>query len=90
MTLTLNLPRELEVELVSEAETQGLSPTEYVLFLLGERKQRKQPMPVNGAELVAYWEREGVIGMRSDITDSQAYARELRTNAEHRYKDTTR
>ncbi len=87
MTLILDLPRELEVELVSEAKTQGLSPTEYVLFLLGQRVQRKQSMPANGAELVAYWEREGVIGMRSDITDSQVYARELRANAEHRHKD---
>ncbi len=90
MTLILDLPRELEVELVSEAKTQGLSPTEYVLFLLDQRVQRKQLMPANGAELVAYWEREGVIGMRSDIADSQAYARELRTNAEHRHKDTMR
>ncbi len=87
MTLILDLPRELEVELVSEAKTQGLSPTEYILFLLGQRVQRKQSMPANGAELVAYWEREGVIGMRSDITDSQVYARELRANAENRHKD---
>ena len=87
MTLILDLPRELEVELVSEAKTQGLSPTEYILFLLGERRQRKQSMPANGAELVAYWEREGVIGMRPDIADSQAYARELRKNAENRRKD---
>jgi len=89
MTLTLNLPRELEVELVAEAETEGMSPTDYVLLLLGERTKRKAAMPINGAELVAYWEREGVIGMRADITDSQAYARELRANAERRNRDTT-
>jgi hypothetical protein len=38
--------------------------------------------PTTGAELVAYWEREGVIGTRPAITDSQAHARNLRRAAE--------
>ncbi len=85
MTLTLDLSKDLEVELVDEAETRGLSPTEYVLFLLGERTQRKQSMPANGAELVAYWERVGVLGMRKDIADAQVYARQLRIKTERGY-----
>lgn len=39
----------------------------------------------NGTDLVAYWEREGVIGSRPDITDSLEYARALRRKAERRY-----
>ncbi|WP_255502418.1 hypothetical protein [Cylindrospermum sp. FACHB-282] len=34
--------------------------------------------------LVKFWENEGVINSLSDITDSQAYARELRHQAETR------
>lgn len=39
---------------------------------------------VSGAELVAYWRREGVIGSRPDIADSQAHARAARARAERR------
>ncbi|WP_196517701.1 hypothetical protein [Nostoc sp. WHI] len=40
--------------------------------------------PKAGAELVAYWQSEGVINSRPDITDSQAYARKLRHEAQTR------
>ena len=40
--------------------------------------------PQTGAELVAYWEAEGLLGTRPDIEDSQDYARELRRQAETR------
>jgi hypothetical protein len=40
--------------------------------------------PQTGAELVAYWQEAGVIESRSDILDSQAYARQLRYEAETR------
>jgi predicted DNA-binding antitoxin AbrB/MazE fold protein len=42
-------------------------------------------MPANGAELVAYWEKKGLIGTRPDITDSVAHARALRRQAETRH-----
>lgn len=57
--------------------------------LLLEQVLKKQVLknpPRNGAELVAYWQREGVINSRPDITDSQAYARQLRHEAETRTK----
>ncbi len=41
----------------------------------------------SGADLVAYWEQEGVIGSRPDITDSQAHARAIRHKAERRGRD---
>jgi hypothetical protein len=37
-----------------------------------------------GADLVALWEREGIIGSRTDIADPAAYARQLRTDATSR------
>ena len=40
--------------------------------------------PKNGAELVAYWQTEGVIGSRSDIENSQEHARKIRRKAETR------
>jgi hypothetical protein len=40
------------------------------------------PLPRTGAELVAYWQREGVVGFRQDIEDAPAEARRLRQEAE--------
>jgi predicted DNA-binding antitoxin AbrB/MazE fold protein len=36
----------------------------------------------SGAELVAYWQAEGLIGARSEIQDSPAHARALRKQAQ--------
>ena len=47
-------------------------------------------MPTTPAELVDYWEREGVLGIwadRTDIPDSPEYARLLRRQAEQRTAD---
>jgi hypothetical protein len=107
MTLTLDLPPDLEARLNSEAARRGLSPAECVLEVLdvtmpgspsGNQDVKPEetadllcgpwpedePRPTNGAELVAYWERHGLIGTRPDITDSLAHARELRRQAERR------
>lgn len=83
MALTLELPSELEYELAEEAERRGLSLHEYALLVLttGLTAEKR---PVTGAELVAYWREEGLIGSRPDIADSRAYARELRQQAERR------
>jgi hypothetical protein len=45
------------------------------------------PLPPTGAELVAYWQREGVIGTRPDIMDSQAHPRQRRHTAERRRRE---
>jgi hypothetical protein len=83
MTLNLNLPQELENILCAEASQLNLSLSEYILHLLYERQTLKS-LPKTGEELVAYWQREGVIGSRLDIADSQEYARQLRHEAERR------
>jgi hypothetical protein len=43
--------------------------------------------PKTGAELVAYWQSEGVINSRPEITDSQSHARRLRHEAETRSRE---
>jgi hypothetical protein len=83
MTITLDLPHDLEERLASEAAEAGLPLEQYALRLLGQGPSA-EGHPRNGAELVAYWRREGVIGSRPDIEDSQSYARALRQGAERR------
>jgi hypothetical protein len=86
MSITLDLPQELESELATEATKLGVSLAEYVLRLLSTRSL-VGPMPTTGAELVAYWQREGVIGTRPEIADSQAHARQIRRKAERRIRE---
>lgn len=70
-------------EAVRQEARRGLPPTEYAVRVLAEGRVA-DVMPRTGAELVAYWEREGVIGSRPDIVDPEAYARSLRRQAETR------
>jgi hypothetical protein len=86
MSIMLDLPQELESELATEAIQLGLSLTEYVLRLLATRSLVGQ-LPTTGTELVAYWQREDVIGARPEITDSQAHARQIRHQAEQRLRE---
>lgn len=83
MSISLDLPSELEHELSSEAARLKLPLAEYILRILSVRPSLQNP-PKTGAELVSHWERVGVIGSRLDITDSQDYARQLRHQAESR------
>jgi hypothetical protein len=86
MTLTLDLPPELEARLNSEAARRGLSPAECALEVL-DVAMPDPSSPATPAEAVAEWEREGVIGIwsdRTDIPDSPEYARQLRQQAEQR------
>lgn len=86
MTITLNLPRELEVELSQEAARLGLPLAEYALRVLAGSRgaEAADNTPLTGAELVEYWRREGIIGSRRDIEDPVAFARELRERNQNR------
>lgn len=86
MTLIIEIPEELQTELATEAERLGLSLAEYALRLLQTRTTSGEP-PRTGADLVSYWNREKLIGMRPEITDSQAHARRIREQAEQRRRD---
>ncbi len=83
MSITVDLPADLESKLTSRASERGLSLPDYVLELLG-RDAGVTEQVKNGAELVAYWQQEGLIGTRPDIADSQAHARAILENAERR------
>jgi hypothetical protein len=83
MTISLDLPLELENELSAEASQLQLPLSEYILRVLAFRPFLQNP-PKTGLDLVAYWESVGVINSRPDITDSQDHARRLRDQSEHR------
>ncbi len=66
LTITLDLPQELEQELSVEAGKISLSLPEYILQLLAVRKSFEN-LPRSGAELVSYWQSEGLINSHPDI-----------------------
>jgi hypothetical protein len=80
MTLTLDLPPDLEARLLDESARLGIPVEEYALRIL----QNGVLEQTVGAQIVAEWQRTGVIGCRSDIADSQAHARRLRERAQTR------
>ncbi len=80
MSILLELPSELETELSTEATRFGLSLQDYVLSLLAAT--RGKPQVKTGADLVAFWKVEGLIGTRREIADSQLHARSIRDQAE--------
>lgn len=82
MTISLDLPTELEQELSVEASQLKLPLGEYILRVLTFRPFLQNP-PKTGVELVAYWESVGVVGSRPEINDSQEHARGLRDQAEN-------
>jgi hypothetical protein len=83
MSVVLDLPLELESELAAEATKLQLPLGEYILRLLAVRRL-SHPKPSSGAELVAYWQSEGLVGTRPDIADAPGHARSLRQQAEKR------
>jgi hypothetical protein len=90
MTLTLDLSPDLETLLQGEAARRGLPVQEYALQALvtGIRIEAAEPdenrLPTTGVEALAYWKREGVLGLFADRPDTPEFARELRRQAETR------
>jgi hypothetical protein len=82
VSLTVDLPADLAAALADEAGRFGLSLPEYAVRVLAARPAA--PPVRTGADLVAYWQAEGVIGSRPDIADSQVHARQLRERAQRR------
>jgi hypothetical protein len=85
MSITLDIPEALVSELTVEAGRAGLPLSDYVVTLLGTGRIAG-PLPKTGVALVAYWQEQGIVGSRSDISDSQAHACEVRQQAEHRVR----
>jgi hypothetical protein len=86
MSITLDIPEGLASELAVEAQRLGLPLGDYVVTLLATGR-RIVSIPKTGAELVAYWQEQGIVGSRPDIVDSQSHARDVRRQAEQRLRD---
>jgi hypothetical protein len=86
MSITLDIPEGLASELAAEAQRVGLPLGDYVVTLLATGRGAAAG-PKTGAELVAYWQEQGIVGSRPDIADSQVHARQVRRQAEQRPRD---
>ncbi len=92
MTITLELPPVMSARLEEEAAKREKPVEEYALSLLERFMPSPAPMPElkTGADVVAFWRANGLIGDwadREDIGDSLEYARSLRRQAETRSYD---
>ncbi len=83
MPQTVELPDDLAAALTDEAARLGMSLPDYAIQLLTSARPSSASVR-NGSALVAFWQAEGLIGTRPDITDSQAHARQLREQAQRR------
>jgi hypothetical protein len=83
MPLTVELPDDLADALTNEASRLGMSLPDYAVRLL---TWSRPPVATihTGADLVAFWQVEGLVGIRPDIVHSQMEARRLREQAERR------
>ncbi|CAD5925293.1 MULTISPECIES: hypothetical protein [Planktothrix] len=76
MSIMIELPPELEQKLSTEASQLNLSLSDYILRILLSEEIAKN-LPKTGAELVNYWQNEGVINSCPDITDMGVGAQKL-------------
>lgn len=83
MPQTVELPDDLADALTNEASRLGMSLPDYAVRLLASARLAATIVQ-NGADLVNFWQSEGLVGSRPDITDSQNHARHLRDQAQRR------
>lgn len=77
MTLTLELPPEVEGALAEEARRKGTTPEQLVLKDLRQRYSAPDPHPDTMTELFAKWEAEDPITGTEDATARQREGDEL-------------
>ncbi|MBX9580008.1 MAG: hypothetical protein K2X87_06830 [Gemmataceae bacterium] len=85
MTLTLELDAELAEVLAEEAARKKMSLPDYAVYLLTITVPPPPPLKT-GADVVAYWESEGLIGSRPDITDPEAHSQVMRAKSNGRHR----
>lgn len=86
MTLTIDLTPEEEARLNAQAKAQGLDMTTLVHHWIARLPETpSQERATIGAQILAEWEEEGVLGSYGDPNlDSPELARELRRKSEMR------
>ena len=89
MSLVIELPASLEAELTAESERLGVSISEVVVKRINGKPFERllESKPRTGAECMAIWDREGVMGIRKDIVDPPSYVREMRDRIGRRFGD---
>jgi hypothetical protein len=89
MTFTIELTPEETNRLQRAAQARGLDVSALLRRLIAHLPEDafEDIAPTWGAQVLAEWEREGVIGYRTDIADSQAHARVLRETAQRRERE---
>lgn len=70
--------------ITGRSRKSGMDAAGYAKARLFNDTALDEPANGTGADLVAYWKREGLIGTRPDIEDSQVHARAIRDKAERR------
>jgi len=83
MPQTVELPDDLAEALSHEASRLGMSMPDYAVRLLTSARPTAASIHT-GANLVAFWQAEGLVGSRPDLTESQTEARRLREQAQRR------
>jgi hypothetical protein len=83
MSAILSIPDALETELRAQAARLGIPMPQFALQLL-ESGLSAMEKPKNGAEMVDYWQKLGLIGFRQDITDTESCYRDLRRQSQAR------
>lgn len=83
MSQTVELPDDLVDALTEEASRLGLSLPDYAVRLLSAACPSVASIH-SGADLVAFWRAEGLVGSLPHIADSQTEARRLREQAQRR------
>lgn len=81
MTYTLELPPDTEARAQAQADAQGLAVEEYLVSLIEDALPAPPREFKTGADLVAYWQSIGFVGIwadREDMKDSTEYVRRLR------------
>lgn len=69
MTYTLELPPDTEARAQAQADAQGLAVEEYLVSLIEDALPAPPREFKTGADLVAYWQSIGFVGIWADRED---------------------
>ena len=82
MSITIDVPPELEAELREAARQKGFSVESFVLDLARQKVQPTRAM--TGADALAFWDREDCLGLFTESPDSVGLVRRWRDEEDSR------